>query len=103
MGLAEQFAADLNRMIEASPTEFGYAGSTLTGRRSKLSSEFTLGDYGVQSGYKFSLRVLRSALPRMPREGEIVTIGAEEFRILNPVEIDALGVSVLLHLGGESD
>lgn len=100
MGLAEQYAADLARLIAERPTEFGYRKQTFRALRSKLSSEFTLGDFGVVSGYRFSLRALCSDLPQIPEEGEVVSVGAVDYRIMNPVEVDALGISVLLHLGG---
>lgn len=102
MGLAEQYAADLGRMIADRPTEFGYMGGTYTGLRSKLSRDFTLGDYGYTTGYRFSLRVLAASLPQVPEKGETISIGEVKYRILDPVELDSFDVSVLLHLAGES-
>lgn len=102
MGLSEQYAADLRRMIEERPTSFGYGGGRYTAIRSKLSGEFAASEYGVIAGYRFSLRVLCSDLPQIPKSGDKVEIGTEVYRIMEPVEVDSFDVSVLLHLASEA-
>lgn len=102
MGLADIYRDDMVRMLEERRTEFGYRGGNYRAIRSMLSSEFSLGDYGYTTGYRFTLRAIVSELPQIPKEGELVSVGDEEFRILNPVEVDTFGVSVKLHLGGKA-
>ena len=99
--MAEQFASDMRTMIDERPTEFGYAGGRYRAIRSKLSGEFVSGEYGEIAGYRFSLRVICSDLPNIPKSGETVTVGNERYRIIDPVELDSFDVSVLIHLAAE--
>lgn len=99
-----EFEQVLRELIADRPTAFSYRGAEYTAIRSRMDSEFLQGDYGYVSGYRFTLRAVLSDFgDETPKAGDLVNVGAETFRILDPVEIDSLGVGVLLHLGGRAN
>ena len=100
--LKSMYECDLRELISFHPTKFHFCNRECVGIRSKQERNFELSDYGCIAGYKFTLRAIISDLPRRPESGDTVFVDGEEYRIIDPVEVDSQCVSVKMHLAGRN-
>lgn len=81
MGIHDEIAADFAVIL----TEFGkpveYLGQTLSAMISEpmLAGEFVLG--GEVDDVRFTVKVLRTDLPAMPRSGQLLRWDGKDYRI----------------------
>jgi len=90
---------DFRAVIADDPTAISHRDCNITARRTAVRSSVLPAVEGFIEQYRFSLRAVLADFNAIPTAGELVTIGATQYRILAPVEIDSLHILVTLHLG----
>jgi hypothetical protein len=96
-----QLTLDYRAIIAEDPITLVKGSSTLSCRKTKVIYAEKSGDYGSIMEYSFSVRAIVADFSSLPQTGDIITVGGVSRRVLAPGgEIDAAGISVLIHLGG---
>lgn len=96
-----QITADIRALIAENPVTVVAGSSTVSAHRAKVVYGELSGDYGAIEQYTFSVRAIAADFSTLPKTGDVVTVAGVSRRVLAPGgDVDSLGVSVLIHLGG---
>jgi len=83
------------------PVSFTFSEVVYTGTKTVLSKDITYSEFGLSSGYKFSIIAALSDFAGTPPEADsLVTYGGTKYRVIT-TDTDAADAAIMLNLAQE--